>query len=249
MMPMKPAWKGIDLEIPEGVKKIPPYTYHNGTELRSIRIPASVVEIGEGAFDGCVNLEDIFVAPENQHYADAFGVLCSKDGTRLIRVPENHHGVLILDYPIEVIEKNALKDSVALNVILCAEDLYPKLQDAFRVYEEVDPVPWDPEQIPDVNIIDSCGVLLDPEKTVIYSTLYPICGSYTVCDGVENIQKICAILDDTDFDEFTDITIPVSVTEIDPGAFDRCPNLTIHATAGSYAADFAKNHGIPYTVL
>ena len=85
------TWQGVDLEIPEGVTKIRPYAYHNGEDLRSIKIPASVTEIGEGAFDGCINLEEISVHAENQYYADGgIGALYSKNETRLIRVPENY---------------------------------------------------------------------------------------------------------------------------------------------------------------
>ena len=43
------------------------------------------------------------------------------------------------------------------------------------------------------------------------------------------------------------ISIPASVTEIDDMAFDHCSNLTIQAPAGSYAEQYAREHGIPFT--
>jgi len=42
------------------------------------------------------------------------------------------------------------------------------------------------------------------------------------------------------------LAIPKSVTSIGLYAFDECPNLTIHAPAGSYAEQYAKEHGIPF---
>lgn len=36
------------------------------------------------------------------------------------------------------------------------------------------------------------------------------------------------------------------MTEIDKRAFDGCPNLTIHAPAGSYAEQYAKKNNIPF---
>ena len=42
------------------------------------------------------------------------------------------------------------------------------------------------------------------------------------------------------------ITIPDSVTEIAQAAFENCPNLTIHAPAGSYAEQYAKENNIPF---
>ncbi len=41
------------------------------------------------------------------------------------------------------------------------------------------------------------------------------------------------------------ITIPVTVNAINM-AFTHCPNLTIHAPAGSYAEQYAKEHNIPF---
>ena len=44
----------------------------------------------------------------------------------------------------------------------------------------------------------------------------------------------------------TDIVIPASVTEIGTGAFRDCHKLTIHAPAGSYAEQYAKENNIPF---
>ena len=44
----------------------------------------------------------------------------------------------------------------------------------------------------------------------------------------------------------TSITIPGSLTSIEQGAFWNCPNLTIHAPAGSYAEQYAKENNIPF---
>lgn len=42
------------------------------------------------------------------------------------------------------------------------------------------------------------------------------------------------------------VAIPASVTKIGRWAFDKCPNLTIHAPAGSYAETYAKENDIPF---
>ena len=42
------------------------------------------------------------------------------------------------------------------------------------------------------------------------------------------------------------VIIPSQVTEIDSLAFKDCPNLTIHAPAGSYAEQYAKENNIPF---
>ena len=42
------------------------------------------------------------------------------------------------------------------------------------------------------------------------------------------------------------IVIPECVTAIGRGAFGNCPKLTIHAPAGSYVEQYAKENGIPF---
>ena len=47
----------------------------------------------------------------------------------------------------------------------------------------------------------------------------------------------------------TEIIIPASVTEISESAFFACPSQTIHAHAGTYAEEYAKQNSIPFEVL
>ena len=42
------------------------------------------------------------------------------------------------------------------------------------------------------------------------------------------------------------VSLPASLKEINEWSFDDCPNLTIHAPAGSYAEQYAKEHNIPF---
>ena len=42
------------------------------------------------------------------------------------------------------------------------------------------------------------------------------------------------------------MNIPESVIEIGEGAFAGCGSLTIHAPAGSYAEQYAKENNIPF---
>ena len=46
--------------IPEGVKRIAPYAFYMHNGILSVSLPDSLVEIGESAFAGCSNLEDVF---------------------------------------------------------------------------------------------------------------------------------------------------------------------------------------------
>lgn len=64
-------------------------------------------------------------------------------------------------------------------------------------------------------------------------------------EGVEEIA--CDAF--ADCESLRDVTLPASVTEIDDCAFYGCPLFTIHAPAGSYAEQFAKEKGYPFEAL
>ncbi len=49
-----------NIVIPEGIKKIEPYSFFNCLKLKSVTIPTSVTSFGEGIFDGCKNLKTIY---------------------------------------------------------------------------------------------------------------------------------------------------------------------------------------------
>ena len=50
-------------------------------------------------------------------------------------------------------------------------------------------------------------------------------------------------------DGLASVTIPHTVTDIEEGAFSECGNISIIAPKGSYAAHYAKEHGIEYREL
>lgn len=76
------------------VEKIPTYAFAteistniNYVKLTSIKIPASVVDIGENAFHKCFNLTEIIVDSGNEHYSSEEGILFNKNRTLLHSYP------------------------------------------------------------------------------------------------------------------------------------------------------------------
>lgn len=59
----------------------------NYVKLTSIKIPASVVDIGENAFHRCFNLTEIIVDSGNEHYSSEGGILFNKNRTLLHSYP------------------------------------------------------------------------------------------------------------------------------------------------------------------
>ena len=85
------AWTSIDdsgvLRVPDGIRRIGAYTFLNRTDITSVVLPDSVVEIGQGGFKGCSSLREIVFGSSLVYIkAEAF-----KDCTLLtdIRLPDS----------------------------------------------------------------------------------------------------------------------------------------------------------------
>ena len=88
------------------------------------------------------------------------------------------------------------------------------------------------------------GVLFEkPTRTLICYPCAFTAKSYAVPQGIQAIGKRaffgCFSL--------TSLTLPDGLTSIGKSAFAYCPNLTLTVPRDSYAAQFAKENGIPYT--
>ena len=57
-----------DVVIPERVKGISYLAFRRCSGVKSVWIPAGMIDIGGTAFDDCTDLERIVVAPENPVY-------------------------------------------------------------------------------------------------------------------------------------------------------------------------------------
>lgn len=56
----------INLSISDGVNSISQELFKNATNLKNVRIPSSVTEIGNSAFSGCASLENLILSPETE---------------------------------------------------------------------------------------------------------------------------------------------------------------------------------------
>lgn len=69
------------------ITAIPDGAFKDCSEITAIAIPASITSIAADAFNGCSSLESIKVAGDNKFYSSRNGVLYSKDGKTLVKVP------------------------------------------------------------------------------------------------------------------------------------------------------------------
>ena len=81
-------------KIPEGLRVVAISTgaFENCSKIVSIHIPASVRDIGTGAFVGCKSLSSFTVDTTNTEYCSVGSVLFSKDKTELVCYPAKRVG-------------------------------------------------------------------------------------------------------------------------------------------------------------
>ena len=69
------------------ITSIPDGAFENCNEITAVNIPASITTIAADAFNGCTSLESITVDSKNPAYSSRNGILYSKDGKTLVKVP------------------------------------------------------------------------------------------------------------------------------------------------------------------
>ena len=84
------------ISLPENLKTIGGEAFRN-TALEQILIPDGVTFVGDGAFAGCNNLQEIAVAENNPVYKAVDGILFSQDGTVLHAYPA---GKVVAEYAV-----------------------------------------------------------------------------------------------------------------------------------------------------
>lgn len=79
----------IDISVTSKLNKLEDYAFSGCESLKKIYIPDNANQIGDYLFEDCFSLEEISVGPKNIGYSSYNGVLYNKEGTNLIRYPQN----------------------------------------------------------------------------------------------------------------------------------------------------------------
>ena len=242
-----------ELIIPEGVEKIGPWIFSweglhydgvdhelmNGGDVTSVRIPASVKEIAEGAFLGVIySIETFEVDPESESFVSADGVLYTKDKKKLICCPREwkNHACERYEIPerVEEIGEGAF-ENCSFETIRLPESLCVIKDGAFANCEKLKAI-----RIPDsvdtmgravfANCRELRAIGFSPESKVLSENELGIfskdgknlhrmkkneSGDYVVPDGVTAIEKDAFL----ETDNMVSVSIPEGVKEILPFTF------------------------------
>ena len=81
-----------EITIPDSVREIGNHAFMHCENLKKVNIGAGVSKISYDVFDGCNNLKDLSVSPNNPNYCSVDGVIYNKDKTELILLPKGISG-------------------------------------------------------------------------------------------------------------------------------------------------------------
>ncbi|MCL2762512.1 MAG: leucine-rich repeat domain-containing protein [Treponema sp.] len=194
-------WKylgnGSDVVIPDGITTIEKDAFLDCTTIRSISIPASVINISDRAFSGCTDLVNITVASGNSVYRS--------EGNCVIRKSDN---VLVL---------GCRTSAIPNNVTAIGKRAF---HNAGNIVEIT--IPDSTTLIDDAAFYGCGGSVIIPDSVthIGHEAFYRFNGSITVGNGLQEIGAYAF-----SYSSLTEITLTDGITRIGMLAFADCYNL------------------------
>lgn len=224
-----------DIVVPSSYKSIPVTAiemgaFKNCTNLTSVTIPSSVLDIGYEAFYNCTNLENINVSENTICIsADAFygtkwyanqpnGLVYINNVLYKYKGEMKDDTYIDIEYGIHGISGWAFRDCrglIGISIPSSVKHIGAGVFDSCMSLREIT-VSNENE-----NYISLDGVLYNKIEKYIMHIPELLKGEITVLDGITEIHSFAF----SSRNEITEITIPSSVTRIDDGAFSGCSLL------------------------
>ncbi|MCQ2394046.1 MAG: leucine-rich repeat domain-containing protein [Kiritimatiellae bacterium] len=203
-----------DVTIPAGVTSFNDRAFSGCSGLTSVTIPSSVTWISSQAFVNCSALTSFVVDADNPNYCSLNGLLCSKDGKRVI---VGVNGDVTIPSGVMSFEGYAFNGFSGLTSVTIPSSVTRIYGSAFRGCSGL------MSFVVDVDNPTYCslnGLLCSKDDK---SVIVGVNGDVTIPSGVESIGAW-----DSPFKSFsglTSVTIPSSVTRIGSSAFEGCTGL------------------------
>ena len=112
-----------EIIIPEGVETIGSNVFSRCAGLKRVSFPASLKNLGTSVFYDCAALAEISVAEDSLHFRSEDGVLLSKDGTTLLRLPGAFEGTYRVPDGVKTLGYEALRGCAGLTGLELPESL------------------------------------------------------------------------------------------------------------------------------
>ena len=223
--------------VPDSVNTIYSEAFTGNANLTSIKIPATVTEIGDFALAGISTLEYIDIDTDNEYYASIDGNLYTKDEKSLIlyATGKKDGAFTIPDGVTEICDFAFAYCENLLSVVIPDSVLSINDSAFFCCFALGEVSIGSGVTYIGINAFHGCISITEivipyGVKRIQYG-VFAECtslASITIPDSVTSIGELAFFL----CSSLTSIEIPDSVEEIEYAAFERCMNLT-HITIGS----------------
>ena len=263
------ARRGIrSIRVPEGVETIGKSAFEDCAGLEQVEFPASVRKIGgssylpddykpkpkktDDPFRGCPALTTVLVAEDNRWYCVEGGLLFRKSetGQKMLGYVGGSEGICTVPEGTKTIPDYFFQKRASLTAVRLPEGVDKIGNDVFRDCTGLTSVTI-PKGVTEIGIRAFSGctsltnVILPEGVKKIGDSAFEGCtglASVTIPKGVKEIGSFAF----SGCTGLASVTIPASVTKIGGWAFQGCEHLTIHAPAGSYTEQYAKENHIPF---
>jgi hypothetical protein len=206
------------ITIPNSVMSIGNAAFAVCNELKSITIPNGVSSIGEWAFRDCNKLTSIDVSEDNSVYSSVDGVLFNKAKDTLIQYPRGKQDAYTIPNGVTTIIGYLAFLGSPMTAVTIPISMQ-SIKDEFFACSSLTSINVS-EDHPSYTSVD--GVLFSKAKDTLIFYPRGKQGAYTIPNGVKTIKQLAF----SGSNQLTSVTIPSSITQIGPYAFNKCANLT-----------------------
>lgn len=210
------------INIPNGVESIYGQAFKNCTSLKTLSLPATLNTIDITAFEGCSNLESITVDENNQNYSSESGILYNKAKTEIIFVPKMVSGEIVIpDTVLSIAYKiGGCSKITQLTIGAGVEDSEYDFKDKFKYMASLKKIIVSENN--ELYSSDDNGILCDKDKTKMIGIPRAIEGNVVIANTITQIDPGAF----ENCTQMTSVVIPNSVTWIGTTSFEGCTGLT-----------------------
>ncbi|MBQ8511248.1 MAG: leucine-rich repeat protein, partial [Clostridia bacterium] len=231
-----------NVSLPSTLTAIGTYGFYRCESLVTVTLPAAVTSIGERAFSYCYDLIGIYLEAGNTAFTSDSGILFNADMTELIVYPAGRPNTAYVIPEGITTIGSGVFSSSGIRTLTIPASA--SVIDSYTDFSGMERL-----IVSEDNTLfssDDYGVLYNKDKTVLY--IYPGSAEYTEF----TVPSTVTCIDEGAFrsaHNLKTIVVPASAEEFGYNAFSAYQGYTVHCYDGTAAEVYVKSNSIPYFII